>query len=98
MLTPQGPILMDLGVVAAEHSAELTTTGAFLGTIRYGSPEYLFGDIYDSKADIYSLGAILYELVTGNEFIAEERNWARMIARKSREGSRIRDGSPGGPP
>lgn len=82
MLTPSGPILMDLGVVATEHSAEMTTSGIFLGTIRYGSPEYLFGETYDFKVDIYSLGASLYELVTGLEFIAEKNQWARMIARK----------------
>lgn len=82
LLTSNGPILMDLGVVASRDFAHQTTEGAFLGTIRYASPEYLFGESYDFKVDIYSLGAIAYELITGQEFTAEEDHWARLIARR----------------
>lgn len=54
LLGNRGPVLADLGVVKAETMPEQTTTGTFLGTIRYAAPEYLFGEEYDRTADIYS--------------------------------------------
>ena len=43
LLTAQGPVLMDLGVVTSRDFGQMTTTPEFLGTIRYAAPEYLFG-------------------------------------------------------
>jgi len=76
------PILMDLGVVRSRDFPEQTTTGAFLGTIRYAAPEYLFGDEYDSRIDIYSVGAVAYELFVGEIFLSKEKQWARLILEK----------------
>ena len=69
------PVLGDFGVVESPYFAEQTTTGHFLGTIRYAAPEYLFGDPYDQAADVYSAGAIAYELLTGAEFVGDARHW-----------------------
>lgn len=83
ILGSNGPILMDLGVVKSNDFPEQTTFGAFLGTIRYAAPEYLLGDVYDEKIDIYSLGAIVYELFMGQLFLEREKHWARLIVEKS---------------
>lgn len=78
------PILMDLGVIRSQDFPEQTTTGAFLGTIRYAAPEYLFGGEYDSRIDVYSLGAVAYELFVGETFLSKEKQWARLIIEKNR--------------
>jgi serine/threonine protein kinase len=50
--------------VAASNS--LTKTGTVLGTLYYMSPEQCNGDELDARADVYSLGAMLYEMLVGN--------------------------------
>ena len=83
ILSGNSPILMDLGVVKSSDFPEQTTSGTFLGTIRYSAPEYLFGQSETPLLDIYSLGAIAYELLIGEEYLKEEMQWARLIVRKS---------------
>lgn len=73
-------VLMDLGVVATERLTEQTTSGEFLGTIRYASPEYLFGEVYDFTTDVFSFGAVAYELFSNRRFLEAETNWARLVA------------------
>lgn len=74
--------VMDLGVVRVprETSNSLTPENTFLGTIRNASPEYLAGDEYDHRTDIYSLGTVLYALLTGEEVYTWEENWAKLVA------------------
>ena len=43
----------------------VTLTGSFMGTPLYSSPEQIVGEKVDSRSDIYSVGLILYELLTG---------------------------------
>jgi non-specific serine/threonine protein kinase len=57
--------LMDFGLARVAVASRLTNEDAIVGTVYYLSPEQLMGRYVDARADLYSLGAMLYELVTG---------------------------------
>jgi eukaryotic-like serine/threonine-protein kinase len=57
--------LGDFGLAAGVHSARLTAEGMMLGTVAYMAPEQATGGSVDSRSDLYSLGALLYEAATG---------------------------------
>lgn len=62
------PILSDFGIAKqVDVDADLTSTGIFLGSPNYVSPEQADGIKLDGRADIYSLGCIFYEMLTGNK-------------------------------
>ena len=61
--------IVDFGIaLASEGSAEsldrLTATGQVVGTVHYMAPEQALGDVVDERADLYSLGVIVYEMLT----------------------------------
>ena len=58
-------ILMDFGLARQEQDAPLTADHTVLGTPNYMSPEQAKGEPIDARADIYSLGIVLYEMLTG---------------------------------
>lgn len=60
------PKLTDFGIARALDATQFTGTGMYLGTARYSSPEQLQGKETTAKSDVYSLGATLYEAVTGD--------------------------------
>jgi serine/threonine protein kinase len=58
--------LMDFGLAKfISDDAAVTADGRLVGTFRYMSPEQILGEKLDSRADLYSLGVILYELLSG---------------------------------
>jgi hypothetical protein len=59
--------LMDFGLAKflAAGDAEVTGAGHIVGTYRYMAPEQLMAEKLDSRADLYSLGVVIYEMVTG---------------------------------
>jgi serine/threonine-protein kinase len=59
--------IVDFGVAAAhkEGDTQLTKTGYVIGSPKYMAPEQILGKKVDERADIYSLGVITYEMVTG---------------------------------
>ena len=79
MLTSTGAKLLDFGLAkpiaplatmatltaAAPHTPPVTEEGTIVGTFQYMAPEQLEGKDLDGRSDIFSLGAVLYEMVTG---------------------------------
>ena len=59
--------IVDFGVAAAqrEGDAQLTKTGYVIGSPKYMAPEQILGKPIDPRADIYSTGVVLYEMLTG---------------------------------
>lgn len=58
-------VLMDFGLARSEELTRLTAAGQVIGTASYMSPERLCGMASDIKADVYSLGVVLFEMLTG---------------------------------
>ncbi|MCL2091152.1 MAG: protein kinase [Micrococcales bacterium] len=67
MITPAGTVkVMDFGIARAlDSTTTLTKTAAVLGTAQYVSPEQIRGEKADARADLYSLGCLMFELLTG---------------------------------
>lgn len=57
--------IADFGIAKADDQTELTRDGALVGTASYLAPEQLTGGEVDGRADLYSLGLVLYECLTG---------------------------------
>jgi serine/threonine-protein kinase len=74
MLSRQGGVkVMDFGIARDRNFEDLTEAGTGIGTPAYMSPEQILGDKLDARSDIFSLGIVLYQMVTGRKpFIEDE--------------------------
>jgi serine/threonine protein kinase len=81
MVSYEGVIkLLDFGVAkAAQRSAE-TKTGTIKGKIAYLSPEQCKGAIVDRRSDIFSLGVVLYEMLTSRRLFKRDTDFGTMMA------------------
>ena len=81
MLTPDGTVkLMDFGIARSGSDHSLTATGITLGSLNYMPPEQVKGETIDARADIYSLGVSMYEMVTGILPFEAGSNFSLMTA------------------
>lgn len=66
LVSPEGQVkVTDFGIARAAAASSLTETGVVLGSVHYFSPEQAQGGAVDARSDIYALGVVLYELLTG---------------------------------
>lgn len=72
--------IVDFGLAVIRGSEQLTKTGSTLGTIGYMSPEQIQGKEVDHRSDLFSLGVVLYELITGQNPFMQESEAATLAA------------------
>ena len=91
MLTKSGAKLMDFGLAkrrvimeapgsALTRNAELTQHGSLVGTVQYMAPEQVEGEEADPRTDIFALGVVLYEMVTGKKAFAGKSQASLMAS------------------
>lgn len=80
----QRALITDFGIAKATDSSALTRTGMVVGTLDYAAPEQIEGSVVDARSDVYSLGAVLFEALTGEvpfrRPTAPAQMWAHLHA------------------
>jgi eukaryotic-like serine/threonine-protein kinase len=74
-------LVMDFGLARSVRSEGMTQTGALLGTIEYMSPEQAMGKTLDQRSDLFAVGLIFYELLSGKMPFKAETAMASLLMR-----------------
>jgi serine/threonine protein kinase len=91
MITPRGKVkVTDFGIARAEGDSTLTQTGAVMGTAHYAAPEQVQGRGSTPASDLYSLGIVLYEALTGRKPFEAETPVAAALSRLTNDPPRPR--------
>lgn len=92
----QQPVIIDFGLCRSEQpltagEVTLTQEGLTLGTPSYMSPEQCLGKKADARTDIYALGCIFFELLTGRRLFTGETSGLVLLAHLNQSPSRLKD-------
>jgi tRNA A-37 threonylcarbamoyl transferase component Bud32 len=99
LVPPDGHVkVTDFGIAKATGADDLTRSGAVIGTARYLAPEQVNGGAVDGRADVYALGLILYETLTGTLPFAGDTEIATAMARLTTVPDPVRAVRPEVPP
>ena len=99
LLTKEGiPKLADFGLATVAAASNLTKVGKTVGTIRYMAPEQITGKQLSPQTDLYSLGCVLYELLTGQHVFEGDSPAEIMHAHLKNEPPRVSSLVPNCPP
>jgi serine/threonine-protein kinase len=92
--------IVDFGVAAAAKSGDtqLTKTGYVIGSPKYMAPEQILGKKVDERADVYSLGVILYEMLAGSPPYSRGDHMAVMYQHVQGKAAPLSDMNPNVPP
>jgi serine/threonine protein kinase len=72
--------VIDFGIAKAATNGEATRAGVIKGKLSYLSPEQVMGDVLDGRSDVFALGIVLWELLTGKRlFVAEGDNEFQVL-------------------
>ena len=90
MVDTQGKVsVMDFGIARSVEASGFTQTGALVGTPDYMSPEQAKGEDLDSRSDLFTLGIIFYELLTGRAPFEAKTTVATLLKRTSERPVRL---------
>lgn len=98
LLSEDGRVLLtDFGIAKVRDDADRTQTGAMLGSVKYLAPEQVEGEPVDARTDVYSLGVVLYESLTGRVPFSGDTPAATALARLHQSPTRPRQIRPSVP-
>ena len=99
LMMPDGHIkVADFGIARAVTASTMTYSGSVIGSVHYFSPEQAKGSMITPKSDIYSLGVVMYEMLTGQLPFTGENSVGIAIKHLQEEAPTVRQADPSIPP